>query len=258
MICHTARLTEFLTIAGIMMAGSMLQGAAGFGFNMLAVPLLMTMVGMPSYAAITYATVGGTAQMTFGLYTRRKAIRWSRVAWMLAIGWCVVPTGVWVHKHLHSVSPDRVRQIIGAMILVALIIKLALRVKPRDRVAWPFGVIATIAGAFTGGLAGMSGPPIALWVAAHRWSLDEIRTTLWAFFLGLTPMQIFFLAQEFNWPEVRGAALGSMLFWPLIIAGSIPGQWIGSRMGANTMRMVVHLLLFAVGVLAIVGPLIGI
>ena len=50
-------------------------------------------------------------------------------------------------------------------------------------------LLAGACGGLLGGLAGVPGPPLVMWVMAHDWSADVTRAFLFASFMCLVPVE---------------------------------------------------------------------
>lgn len=242
-------------VFGVMIFGSALQSATGFGFGMSTIPLLM-MLGADSYEAIPILLVCGLGQTLYGSWSLRAHVRWRRLAWMILLGSATIPIGVWIQHELTSLDQATVRQVFGGVILVAVMIQVAWRVKPRDHVHAFWGILAVVASGVIAGLAGMGGPPIVLWIMAQRWSNPESRVTMWLYFAGLTPCQLFFLNQKFG-SEVTASMTAGLLLIPVTLLGIIPGLWIGHRLSKPTLRRTGYTILTIIALYAICQPLVS-
>lgn len=247
---------QFVILAGlILIAGSMLQGAVGFGFGMFAIPLIM-LLGAESYQAIAILSICGSVQTISGVISLRKHIHWRQVGWVAAIACAVLPLGVLTQEAIVSVGGDHIRQVLGVVILSALIIQQLWHIEPRERVHPAWGVLAAGLCGFLAGLAGMGGPPLVMWVMAHQWSNPRIRATLWSVFLGLTPFQLFFLFRQFGGESILPAMQSGLLLAPITLLGVYPGIWLGNRIPRDALRRLVFGLLAIISVYLIVSPLI--
>jgi uncharacterized membrane protein YfcA len=241
-----------IAIAGALALGSVLQSASGFGFSMFTVPLLI-LLGCRSYEAIVMVSVAAAFNALGGVILLRRHVHWPRVLAMILIAAVAQPFGVAVLGVLAEQDRETVRRVFGAIVLLAVVLQAALRVRPRERLPAWIMVVALLASGFLGGLAGMSGPPVVLWVMAHRWSNPESRATLWAYFGGMTPVQLTLLWREFGTPVVDAAGWG-IVFLPAMLAGMLPGLWIGHRISKPTLRRVSVVILAGIALYAIVAP----
>jgi uncharacterized membrane protein YfcA len=247
----------FIAIAIVVVLGSTLQSAAGFAFGMFAIPLLI-ILGSESYEAIAIISICGAVQTVLGSIALRHHIHWRQVGGMIALAGACLPIGVWAQGELNEIcSVGTIRQVFGGIVLAALIAQWTFRVEPREKLHWFWGVGATGLGGFMAGLAGMGGPPVVLWIMAHRWSNPRSRATLWMLFTGLTPFQLFFLHQRFGEPVLGAIGDGAMLA-PFVLLGLVPGLWLGARISKRRLRWVSYGILLAISAYAIVQPLIAI
>ncbi|MBL1217504.1 MAG: sulfite exporter TauE/SafE family protein [Planctomycetes bacterium] len=236
----------------VMIFGSALQSAAGFGFGMATIPLLMVL-GAESYEAIAILSICGLGQTLYGGWSLREHVKWKRLTWMILLGSATLPLGVWMQHRLTVLEPETVRQIFGGVILSAVILQTWCRIKPRDHVHPFWGVFAVVISGFIAGLAGMGGPPIVLWIMAHRWSNPESRVTMWLYFAGLTPCQLLFLQQRFG-SDVSTSMAAGLILIPITLIGIIPGLWIGKRMSKTTLRRAGYIILTMIALYAICQP----
>jgi uncharacterized membrane protein YfcA len=249
---ETDQFVIMISIAGVLVLGSTLQSAAGFGFGLFTIPLLI-MLGCRSYEAIVMVSVAVGAHTLVGVIVLRRHVRWKRVLVMIALACVAQPAGVAVLGVLAEQNRDTVRRVFGAIVLLAVLLQVGLRVKPRERLHPIFMVAAMPASGFMGGLSGMGGPPAVLWVMAHRWSNPESRATLWAFFGGTTPVQLALLWREFGSPVVDAAGLG-LAFIPATLVGLLPGLWIGHRISKPRLRTISTIILAAIALYALLSP----
>ena len=170
-------LEHILTIGAVLACGSAIQCAAGFGFGLFTIPTLVVL-GCEPYEAIVLVSVGATTQGIAGMVALRKHVRWGRILAMVGLAALAQPVGVVVLETLVEHNERLVRRMFGGLVLLALIMMITLRPRPRERLPLWTMVASMLAAGFMGGVSGMSGPPAVLWVISHRWSADESRVTL--------------------------------------------------------------------------------
>ncbi len=245
-------LSVLLISALIIASGAALQSVAGFGFGMFAIPLLM-LQGRASFEAVAIILVCGAVQTVVALWAHRREVLWKEAAWMTLVASIFVPVGVWTLGRLSEWEPAHVRQVFGVVILLGVLVQWWLR--PALRAQFPLwvGLLALSIGGFLSGLCGMGGPPIVLWVMAHDWSNIRSRSTLWALWTGLTPVQLGFLYLEFGAPTLEAIGTGLALS-PLGFAGILPGLLLGTRISIERLRVLSYLILLLIAVYAIVQP----
>lgn len=239
----------------ILILGSMLQSAAGFAFGMFAIPLLI-LIGYKPFEAIVMISLCGGIQTVVGVYSLRKHIEWGEVLGLILVSVMTVPVGVWALDYLSArLGDDGVKQVFGVLILAGLSVQIWWKIEHRAVVNRAWGLIAGGLGGFIGGVSGMAGPPIVMWVHAHDWSNQRSRATLWAYFTGLVPLQVFFLYRHFGQGVIDALGVGAMLA-PVMILGIIPGLWIGHRITPARLRQISFGIIFLISLVAIFEPIV--
>ena len=246
---------SFILIAAVVLVlGSALQSAAGFGFGMFAIPLLI-LLGAEAPAAIAIVAVCGLLQTIIGSWTLRRYVNWVQAAGMIVLAVACVPPGVWVLHHVTTLDAARIRQIFGGIVLAVLLVQWLWRIEPRENLHWAWGVAAVALCGFLGGLAGMGGPPVVMWIMAHRWSNPRSRATLWTLFTGMAPFQLYLLYDRFG-EAVASALPGACLLAPVCLVGILPGLWLGGRIPKPRLRQISHLILLLISLYSILQPIV--
>ena len=220
------------------------RGLTGFGAGMIFVPMASGFVGpMPAIGliyVIDSPTIFATAR---GALLRAEKAKTG----MLLAGWALTtPLGLWL---LAWLDPLTVRWLICLMILSAVVMLIGgwtYRGKPTLTLAFVTGLVAGI----TGGLTGLSGPPIVmLWLAAASATAMNVRDNINLFFL----VTMFVYAVLFpmygilTWPVLR---LGALLALPYA-AGFFAGTLVFRRMGERNYRRSAYVVIGTAAVLAL-------
>jgi len=196
--------------------GATLQSATGFGFSLVAAPLLFALLGPRE--AVTAGVLLGLLLNGLTLATeRRRPVVLGRDAWRL-VAWSVpgLALGALALREL----PERpLSALVGLAVLAGLAVRLrggAIAARPR---AWH----APAAGATSGALAtanSISGPPLAFYLLARRASPAAMRDTLAAVFIAqsLLALPALALSATFSMPTAVGALLAAAL------AGQLAGR----------------------------------
>ena len=161
-------MTVALIIVVVCLAG-FAQGLSGFGFGLVAMPLLLLLMNLKEAAALTVLLNVLVCGMTF-LSTRNHFSL--RQGLGLVIGTCLgVPLGVYALVRLDDVLLLRV---LGAAMVVMcahefIIVRVhSLHLSPR--LGLPFGLLSgSLSGAF-----GMGGPPAVAFSYSQPWSKEQI------------------------------------------------------------------------------------
>ncbi|MDR3506659.1 MAG: sulfite exporter TauE/SafE family protein [Caulobacteraceae bacterium] len=214
-----AHLTPVL--AGVA-AGGLLQGFTGFGFAMVAVPLISLV--LPPAQALPYVMALQALLGLAGLPGAVRLCRWSLLGWLtlgVAVG---TPAGLWA---IATLSPAAGRLVVGLAVLLAFaVLAVGLRVPGHgsSRAAVGAGVAAGV----MNGLAGMSGPPAVALVIAADVRPEEARATLLVFVFGAALAALV--------PMGLAGQLGGSMAAPLAAALPALGLswWAGSALFRRT------------------------
>jgi len=246
---------QLILVGASLVVACAIQGAVGFGAGLFAIPL-MVWVGMNLPDAIAVSLGGVMVQTGWNLYRYRSHLRLRDTLPLFALRVLMLPVGISLLGVLVTFGPSRVKQAIGTMLLLVLVVQWALKVRPRQRVAWGWTALAGCASGLSAGLVGMGGPPVVLWVMAHDWPAKKSRAFLWATFLMLTPVNAALLAYGF------GAGIGWWLAYglclaPLVVVGSEIGLRAGALMSRHRLRAAAFGLLLLLAVVSMLGPILS-
>ncbi|GAB4187925.1 MAG: sulfite exporter TauE/SafE family protein [Phycisphaeraceae bacterium] len=244
---------QWLEIAAAVVFGCTLQGAVGFGGGLFAIPL-MVWSGLSLPSAIAVILGGVFVQTSWNLYRYRGHVSLNELMPITLIRIVSMPVGVMLLSMLVGLGTDRVKQVIGIVLILVLAMQRLFRISPRERVSADWTVLAGVTSGLMAGTVGMGGPPVVLWVMAHDWPGRKSRSFLWATFLMLTPFNLGVLVYRFGGEIWVSLGVGLCLA-PLIIIGSELGQRLGGMMNRHRLRSTTMLMLLLLAVMSVVGPL---
>ena len=248
-------LDQLILIGLVLMVGSAIQSAAGFGFGLFAIPLLL-LVDFASYEAIAIVGACAMVQCGLGAWKLRRYPHW-RSLWPL-VPFVVImqPIGAMLQKILNDQGPALVKQVFGGVLLTVLASQWLLKPKPREKVAYGWGVFAMTCSGLLSGLTGTSGPPVVLWAMAHDWTTQRIRASMFAIFMAIIPINLVFQSLEFGTDVIKAAGIG-LAYAPVVWLGVIPGLWLGNQLSQKAIRRVAFSLLFVIAAYMVAEPVIG-
>jgi uncharacterized protein len=244
--------------------GAALQSATGFGFSLLAAPLLFAALDPPRAVGLLAALGLLVNALTLGTERRRPAPLAGDVRAILLAAPAGALVGVVVLRTLDALA---LQLLVGAAVVAALAARRAplhgpvaaapaATGPPAARPAWS----APLAGLLAGGLGtatSTSGPPLLLHLLGRGAHPATVRDTLSVCFLGLgllSPLVLLATRTPGAVPDPRLLALGA----PAILAGHLAGRRGFARLVArgHYERAVTALLLVAV-VAGLAGVVLG-
>ena len=243
----------YVVFGTILCAGSLLQGMVGFGFGLFSVPLLVW-AGAPLSVAVATMSICSFSQSLLGSFTLRRSIRWKEALWANGLRWLFMPLGIWILLHIDTLSRDQIKQIIGAVLLGVLLVRVCVKVAPREHIHPLWGWIAFSVSGILNGMVGMGGPPLVLWLMAHGWSNQEFRAfTQMVFTLGI-PFQLAVLAWMSPSPILQDMGM-AVFYIPFVLGAGFLGIRLGNLFSKDLLRRTALTLLFGTSFLAMAEPL---
>ncbi len=239
------------TAGVILVAAFWLQGMVGFGSGLFAIPIMIWCgIALPDAIAVCYA--GAVLQTTWNCYHYRSHIPWRDMPIMTISRMISLPVGVALLGFLASIGQENIKLTVGGVLLGVLVLQNTLRPKPRDHVHSGWTVFAGLTSGLLAGVVGMGGPPLVLWLMAHRWPNEKYRSFLWAQFLVLMPIALCILIYKFGTSILTGMATG-FICTPFIILAATLGARTGTKLSIERLRLIAYVLLYILAISSIVG-----
>lgn len=245
-------LSQYLTIGIILLLGSVLQGIVGFASGLFSIPLLLlNHVELPHAIAINL--VASSVQSILGAWKLNESLPWRTTVRPIAIRFVALPTGALLLWLAQDWDRTMVKQMIGAILLAVVAAQALWRVEPREKIyaAWEWFTFS-LSGVMAG-FCGMGGPPMVLWVLAHRWDAARSRAFLFYLFIGGLIPQATVMLLLFGWPLLKTFGLGLLLI-PFTASGALIGLAIGNALPIARLRMLTFVVLVLIAISAIVSP----
>jgi uncharacterized protein len=227
-------------LAGLIVAlGAAAQAASGFGFALLAVPLLAILVGAKTAVVMT-AVVSLGLQLTMALRDH-AAIRRPTIVTMTIAALVGMPLGLLVLDHVNeqTLTVAIAVTVLGFTLLLARSVRVPAGVTTDAVAGFASGTISTSTGT--------SGPPLVIALHAREMVPVAFRATLAAQFLiqGTISVVAFALVGRVT-SEIGRLTLASL---PGLAVGWLTGQYVFSRLDPGRFRRVV-LAMLAISALA--------
>lgn len=231
----------------VFFASALLQGLSGFGFSILAIPLI-TFIMSPKTSVpvlLIYSIIINIAV----IISSKKAIDLKKI-WLILLGaMLAVPLGT---KLLIILPENVIRSFIGILILFFGFFLLAgfkIKLKRSKFMRLPIGFLSGILGASIS----ISGPPLIIYFTNQGTQKQEFRGNLAIYFLLLNLITVpVYLINGLFTPTVLNNALS---FSPALLVGVLSGSIISHKIKDNHFRKITLYLLIIMGVLTIFSVL---
>lgn len=230
----------------IVLVATVAQTVAGFGFALVSVPLLVTVLDVQD--AVVLATLVGMINNSIIARTSARHVPWRTVIPLQAGAIAGMPVGVAV---LLLAPPDAIRIAVGvATLIMAAAVALGLRI--RDASVPAEVAVGAVSGVLNTSVA-INGPPVVLYLQGREHSPAEFRGALAVFFLASNIVTVAIFAASML------VARDTLLLWvatiPAIAVGSITGHRLLRAIEPGAFRRLVFILLIASALTAIVSSL---
>jgi uncharacterized membrane protein YfcA len=228
-----------IIVALITFAGTFVQSSIGFGFALVAMPLLVNILGI-EIAAPLVAITALLIEIVI-LLRYHEAFNFDVVKHLIAAAIVGIPIGVFA---VRFIDENIVNKALGVIVIgYALYALFAPRMPELAGNTWAyfFGFIAGI----LGGAYNTVGPPVVIYGNARRWPPDEFKSNLQGFFLvnGLVVIAVHALGGN-----VTAAVLQNVLYSLLGLAlGLAAGFYLSRRINPEIFRTIVLVALLFLG-----------
>jgi uncharacterized membrane protein YfcA len=237
---------QLVMVAAAVFAAAMVQAVSGFGFALLAVPLMT--LKLPTKEAVVVTTLLGAGVTLFQAWHHRRVVERSIARRMVIGAYLGMPLGFWVYV---AVDEDLLRGLLGAAVLVSVVL-LASRLSLAH-----VGPGLEVGAGFVSGVLNTSlstnGPPLVFVLQARHLSPDSFRGTINTVFaasnvLGVT---IFVAAGKVTGDGMLAAAIAL----PALLAGQLVGLPLRRHVAGDRFRVMVLCLLAVAALTSIASAL---
>jgi len=251
---ETVMIEELVVIGIIVFIGSVIQGTVGFGFGLFAVPAL-TWTGTSLSGAVAILLVSTLSQAVFATYYLREHIVWKEVIPAATIRFITIPIGVALLILLDTMDKSQMRQIIGIVVLILLVLQITLKITPKQNIhkTWTFTAFS-LSGVLQG-LVGMGGPLMIFWVMAKDWNSNQSRSFLLVLSLLASPLQLVIL--YFFSSSILTSMLTGLILIPIVILATKIGIKIGSNLDKRVFKGLTQGILGLMATVSILTPILS-
>lgn len=245
-------ITFYLSLISIVCLGTFVQSSIGFGFGLFCIPLLVW-TGLNLNEAIVVVMTCSFIQALSGVRFLKHDIPWQVLKYSAPLTIFTMFFGVALLNYLGNLDVEAIRAFVGSMLLILILIQLGFKVKPREKIHPGWGVLAFSLAGFIAGVCGMGSPTLVIWLMAHDWATNKVKGFLFGTFILFIPGQLLVFTYTFGYKLVLKWMLVGVLLSPVILGLSKWGLRLSQKLPVRQMRLVVYIVLSAIGVRMIVS-----
>jgi uncharacterized membrane protein YfcA len=231
----------------IVLIASSAQAITGFGYAMLAVPLLSVVID--AHTAVVGAALAGLGLSTIGTIQERAHVSWRPTLIMCGTSLLGMPFGIVL---LHVLDARALRLLIAGVVLVCTAqVWRNVRLPERASVVGVLGLITGVLATATG----TNGPPLVAAFQAMGYEPRRFRATMAATFLltGVLSLAAFAIGGDVD----RASLMVSLAAVPAAIAGWLVGNRVFARIDAVLFRRIVLIALVCASAVTVIRALTG-
>ena len=230
---------EFLLIGLIIFTGTFVNSVAGFGMALVAMPFLVSILGLRS--AVPLMALVGFSVLFFLSIRFRRTLSFGMVWRLLVSSLVAIPFGVQILAKVPETITLTFLGVVIVLYVVYRVLKLPMPALANPNWAFLFGSM----GGLLSGAYSTSGPPLVAYADARRWSPDEFRSNLSAYFLSNT---IFTIIVHYFSGNLTDLVIRSwLLALPFMAAGLAAGYYMDRFIDRDRFSKIVLALLFIIG-----------
>lgn len=236
---HSKPIKHMIIIALIVFVGTFVQASIGFGFALVTMPLLVSILGI--HVAAPMVAIAAISIEIVILLRYREAFNFDVVKHLIVAAIAGIPIGVLAVRYIEG---DIVNKILGVVVIgYALYALFAPSLPELAGNAWAyfFGFLAGI----LGGAYNTVGPPVVIYGNARQWPPDEFKSNLQGFFLinGLVVIAVHALSDN-----LTGAVFQNLIYAvPGLVTGLLAGFYLSKRINPELFRNTVLVALLILG-----------
>lgn len=230
---------SFIAVAVITFLAIFTQTVSGFGSGLVAMVLLPTFIALRT--AVPLVALVSLIGECLILLKYRHALNFRAVVRLAAASLLGIPIGLYA---LANIGGDLILRLLGLLTATySLYALLNLRLPAIRQAGWAYG-FGFVSGVLAG-LYNVGGPPVVIYGTCRRWSPDEFRSNLQAFFIvnSLVVIAGHMLSQNYTL-EVGQYFLVAL---PAVVAGTLAGVIAARYINPLAFRRLVFFVLLLLG-----------
>jgi uncharacterized protein len=232
----------------IFLAG-LVQGVSGFGFILVAVPVLLLFLE-PAVAVVIAELLAAAICLVMAIRLRGRVRPLETAIMVLA----ALPS-VWLGVQALRFWPGASLKVLTGLVVLAATLPLLRGVRHHFRRERLAAALAGLISGFLQGSTGMSGPPIVILLANQGWQRDAFRASIACYLAILTLLTLPLFVLNGLLDAERFGQAGWLA--PALALGYLAGTWLAPRLDLRRFHLLVHLLVLAGGLVTLISGLVG-
>lgn len=232
----------------IILIASLIQGITGFGFALVAVPLLSLFI--PEIKNITpIIVIYSLITNIIIVYKSRKYVEFKKIIPLIVFAIIATPLGTYI---LISFKAKTLKIIIGVIIIITALAMLKnFKIKIRNEKI-SYGVVGILSGILNGST-GLSGPPVVLFLTNQGEKKDVFRAnlTMFGFITNIFAIINFIAEGIIN----RDTLTFTALYFPSLLLGVIIGIIVVKKISDYFFRLCTIYLIIILGVYTVISTI---
>jgi len=237
---------ELLFFIIIITFACFLQGIVGFGFALIAAPLVL--IFLEKETVVSSMLIVGIIINGFLIKKIQKPVNYKIIAFLFLASLIGMPLGI---RILNTIPMNSMKVLVGTLVIIFAIIL------SFQKIRLPKSDFLTLIAGFISGLlntsTSMSGPPAVLLLTGENLQKDEFRKTLACFFflMSVVSLTLFITNKIITFQRV----IFGLISIPLVFLGAFLGDKMATKMPQKIFRFLVLGIVFLSGLYTIFSGL---
>ncbi|RMD51228.1 MAG: sulfite exporter TauE/SafE family protein [Ignavibacteria bacterium] len=230
----------FIILILILFLASFVQGLSGFGFQLVALPLLSIFINIKE--AIPLAALCGYMVNIYLIISLRQHIKIFTLKRLIAGAVVGIPIGAYF---LASADPVLVEHILGVFIVgfVALnYFKIIKQINLNVNWGYLFGLVSGL----LGGAFNTNGPPIIIYFYLQGMNKEELKASITGYFIFTSTLIV--LSHLISGVATIDTYITFVKTIPFVLLGIVSGNYIFKRINTGVYNFVILIILFLLGI----------
>ena len=243
----TSSVIEYIVIVLITFLAGFAQGISGFGYILLALPLLTIFLDIKTVIPLVALHAFFTTFIL--LIELRKHLDWQKVLPLFVGSIPGIPIGVFFLKNMNT---DVIQLTMGLTLVSYALFSLFSRPMIYEMKTAGVSFVGFLAGCL-GGALGATGPPVIVYTSLQPWTKDKIKATMQGFYVASGLVVV--LLHALNGLTTAPVLWYFLISMPALVLGTYIGSFFCGRIGEETYKKIMFILLALLGAFLVYGVL---